>query len=59
MQKVAVDAGLGVILARLPFARMAIENHDRIMLPYAPTGNANWGTCSIASALDALSFVAI
>ncbi|MBE69594.1 MULTISPECIES: LysR substrate-binding domain-containing protein [Thalassospira] len=32
----AADAGLGVILARLPFARTAIGNHDLIMLPFAP-----------------------
>ncbi len=32
----AADAGLGVILARLPFSRRAIENHDLIMLPFAP-----------------------
>ncbi|NIY76926.1 LysR family transcriptional regulator [Thalassospira sp. HF15] len=32
----AAEAGLGVILARLPFSNTAIEKHDLIMLPYRP-----------------------
>lgn len=35
-KKFAADAGLGMILARLPFARRAIGNHDLIMLPFVP-----------------------
>lgn len=32
----AADAGIGVILSRLPFARKAIASHDLVMLPFAP-----------------------
>lgn len=32
----AAEAGLGVLLARFPFARQAIENHDLVVLPFEP-----------------------
>jgi DNA-binding transcriptional LysR family regulator len=32
----AAEAGLGVILARLPFSKNTIEKHDLIMLPHDP-----------------------
>lgn len=32
----AADAGLGMILARLPMSRAVIAQHNLIMLPYAP-----------------------